>query len=539
MSSGASSANEYAVPTYRAPDDVVWYHVLHGSVPGHQIDFILRPELPQGALRQLHFSHLSRSIKYIEPCHGSDFAFALVNLSRDDTQHEPGRGGVGVILGMRVHGAKDHVGRPDPPFSHAIVSVGRELDQSVLEEVAVSFYHHVLGGAGLDGKGTDFYKAFATRTFSSPVTSGLLSHYINRFSDLPRPGFGSATHIWQADASLLPRRVVIWHDHNAPFPIIARCAARIAAMLYRSDIRWTSITTGREADIPHGVSIRLLPRQAAQICGFLPGEQGDRVMPMKDVPEREADIARQLFNATLVQRAPAGSPAFTKSKAAPDRMSSRAHSGPVTTEELDAEFPTLPQLGPPESKPAGNVAEDDATKPLRAAPAGETAPPSAAAQTLRDKALGQNKRGALITVLLLAVAAAVPAAFFHFRDSKSNIPLEPGESGRREPATQTPPRAAERSDQADPSAQVPKDIQPKTPDLQPGAATATPPNERPAQAMASPRRQASQTGSDRIGGERAKASRPIASHDDVFGNPNLAQPRSPRSTTKPHPTQNR
>src|SRR5687768_5326291 len=89
----------YAVPTYSAPAGVGWYHFLHGNVPGHQIDFIYRPEIPQGALSRQHFGHLARLMKYIEPRARCEFAFAIGNLSRDDSQHEPGHGGLAIIFG--------------------------------------------------------------------------------------------------------------------------------------------------------------------------------------------------------------------------------------------------------------------------------------------------------------------------------------------------------------------------------------------------------------------------------------------------------
>ena len=78
----------YIVPSYKAAEGAAWYHFLHGNVPGHQIDFMYRPEVPQGSLTRQHFSHLARLMKYIEPQTNSDYAFAIANLSRDDTQYE-------------------------------------------------------------------------------------------------------------------------------------------------------------------------------------------------------------------------------------------------------------------------------------------------------------------------------------------------------------------------------------------------------------------------------------------------------------------
>src|SRR5262245_60356079 len=111
MVTGGERTSSYRVPTYRPPPGLCWYHFLHGDVPGHQIDFMYRPEVPAGPLTQQHFSHLSRLVRYIEPRPRSAYAFAIGNLSRDDTQYEPGHGGVALIFGLRIRGAKDHVGR--------------------------------------------------------------------------------------------------------------------------------------------------------------------------------------------------------------------------------------------------------------------------------------------------------------------------------------------------------------------------------------------------------------------------------------------
>lgn len=523
MSTGSAAAGEYVVPTYRAPDGVVWYHVLHGSVPGHQIDYILRPELPQGDLKQQHFIHLSRSLKYIEPCHGSDFAFALVNLSRDDTQHEPGRGGVGIILGLRVRGAKDHAGRPDPPFSHAIVSVGRALDRGLLEETALSFYSHVLGGKALDGNGTIFYKAFAASAKSSPNACDLISRYIGTFADLPRPARGAATHIWQAGGSQLPRRVVILHESDVPFSMIARSAARIAAMLYRSDIRWTSITTGREGDIPNGVSIRIVSRQAAKLIGLLRGEAGDRVIHVEDVPEREEDIARELFGAALVQQYPRGSPALpgglTQSSAAGDRVNMKGNFIPSGLETADADTLPLPQLEIPEKGLAANAALESGSA--------ESLPDRASANPLpSDKSFAKSRRITLVAATLLAFAAAAPAAHFLFQNGKTKV--EPEGNDAREPAAPMPPRAPESAAVKPP--RVPEPTQ--APPLIEHAATAeAPPTNNPANAMASPPRvqrpAAARLGSTRIGTQRPKPPEEIASEGDLFGNPNIARPKAP------------
>lgn len=120
----------YAVPAYQLPEGRgLRYHFLHGNVPGHEIDFIYRAEVPQPPLTRQHFAHLTRLLRYIEPQARESFAFAIGNLSRDDTQHEPGHGGMALIFMLRIQGATDHAGRqirPSPTLSpQSIVSSTR------------------------------------------------------------------------------------------------------------------------------------------------------------------------------------------------------------------------------------------------------------------------------------------------------------------------------------------------------------------------------------------------------------------------------
>ena len=63
MPSSPEARPRYVVPRYRPSDDTVWYHVLHGNVPGYQIDFMYCPEVPHRAFTQNHFGHLARLMK--------------------------------------------------------------------------------------------------------------------------------------------------------------------------------------------------------------------------------------------------------------------------------------------------------------------------------------------------------------------------------------------------------------------------------------------------------------------------------------------
>lgn len=303
MSSHDRLGRDYVVPTYPPANEAAWYHFLYGSVPGHQLDLIVRPELPHGALAPQHFSHLLEIIKYLEPRDGAPFAFAVANLSRDDTQHVPGHGGVALLFGLRVRGAIDHAGRPSPPFSHAIAAVDRELDAGVIEAAARSFYGRMLGDGERDSEGVAFYRDYvAAGARDSVTTAALVGLYTNLFDDLPHPKRSSFKQAWRAGDHAKPGRIVLVHPDSAPFSVIASSAARLASILFRSDVRWTSITTGREADNEGGLSIRMVPER--EMRGRADG--GDLVIRVEDLPANDDEVARKLFGATPVERHPRG-----------------------------------------------------------------------------------------------------------------------------------------------------------------------------------------------------------------------------------------
>ncbi|WP_437816650.1 hypothetical protein [Sorangium sp. So ce1078] len=290
---GSEGASGYVIPRYRAPAEASWYHVLHGNIPGHQIDFMYCPEVPQGALTTTHFSHLARLMKYIEPATGATHAFAIGNLSRDDTQHEPGHGAVGLIFGFRIGGAIDHAGRGNPPFAHGIVAVDRNLGYTSLLEASATFYRHVMNATDVNSSAGMFYREYVGAVREAPErVAHVLERYVEEFGDLPYLRRSSATWDWVADEGALPKRVVIVHKHDEPFGAIAHAAAKIAAVLYRSNIKWTSITSGREADIPGGVSVRFVRERDVTM-----EDRHGLLIRIEDVAEDEGEIARKVFGA--------------------------------------------------------------------------------------------------------------------------------------------------------------------------------------------------------------------------------------------------
>lgn len=317
MSAVELSDGGYVVPTYRAAADASWFHFLHGNVPGHQIDFIYRPDVPQGPLKQQHFSHLAPFIKYIEPRPSSSYAFAIANLSRDDTQHEPGHGAIALILGLRVKGALDHAGRRDPPFAHAIVGVNREIDPEALLELAVLFYRRLLGEPGREGSGAvwGMYSRFIAGNAASRLDT--LRSYVASLGDLPRHKQSALSLKWTSRGASQQKAVVIVHPDDASFEVIARCAARIAVVLYQSDLRWTSITTGREGEISNGVTIRFVPERESGGYGA-----ESQVVPIEQLPESSLEIATRLFALTPIDAGRVSGPAPVRGEVAKAQLPS-------------------------------------------------------------------------------------------------------------------------------------------------------------------------------------------------------------------------
>lgn len=290
----SEAAAGYHIPTYRAPEGTTWFHVLHGNIPNHQIDFMYGPDVPQGQLTPTHFSHMTRLMKYIEPQTHASHAFAIANLSRDDTQHEPGHGALGLIFGMRIGGATDHAGRQNPPFAHGILTVDRDLNYATLLEAAATFYRHVMYAGEAQSTTSDFYKAYVRTMVERPdEVEQVLSRYVEDFGDLPRLRRSALGFDWECDEDALPRRVVIVHPDGEAFGTIAHAAAKIASLLYRSNIKWTAISTGREADIPGGVSVRFYGER--DVSGE--DRRGVQLHRLEELPEDEAELAQLLFAA--------------------------------------------------------------------------------------------------------------------------------------------------------------------------------------------------------------------------------------------------
>lgn len=292
--------SKYRVPEYRMEPQDVWFHFLHGNVPGHQIDFMYRPEVPQPPLTRQHFSHLSRLVKYIEPRHATAYSFAIANLSRDDNQHEPGHGGVAFVFGLRINGVRDHAGRQDPPFCHAAALIDRQLDAGTLHHIAVQFHKKLLPVEESEVEGSGWYRSQYVPHAENPAhLEIILKSYVQDFDDLYAPGPSRQTWRWSVDGAKVPRRVTIVHPDRVDFSTLTACMARITEVLLESNVKWTAVSNGREQDVTGGLTVRFVPRREATEA-----TADEVLLYLEHVPDKPADIAAHLFNAYEVNAAP-------------------------------------------------------------------------------------------------------------------------------------------------------------------------------------------------------------------------------------------
>ncbi|AKT42951.1 hypothetical protein [Chondromyces crocatus] len=327
---------DYVAPRFRASEGATWIHALHGNVPDHQIDFICCPEAPQGGFTRTHLGHLTRLMRYIEPATGSPFAFAIGNLSRDDTQHEPGHGALALLFGLRVAGETDSAGRQDPPLAHAVVAVDRALTGEALLEATLALYHHV---TGLTGESTpeNFYRAYARGMAQRPRTVPfLLGDYFAGFRDLPVLEPSTLTRHPSQSIEVRSGRIFLLHDADEPFERVAVMAARLAAWLYRSSLRWTAIVFGGTADIPGGLSIEFVTSPPLAL-----GPK-DRVLHFSDLADDAS--ARDLLGVRRVPRRPRATSARRSGRSRSSSSHGRAAARPRRLSDPGAAGPVHPAL---------------------------------------------------------------------------------------------------------------------------------------------------------------------------------------------------
>lgn len=293
-----------------------WYHILFGHVPRYQMEFILRPELPYRKFRPQHFAHLGPQIKFLSPSPMQNAAFAIGNLSSNDTQHIPGRGGLSLLVTTRVAELRDHAQRESPVFAHGLVAVDELMVEATLAQTLSVFLQHVLQ------EGQGFYRGYYTSGQADNLDR--VQGYIRSLRDLP-----------VLDDDNQPAAVFVQYIRDEPPPynqILVDCRqidvsrivalmARLAVLLYRSNLKWSTVTTGSEPFEPRlhqgadfGVGVRLL-------CEGVSDEAIERhlrdaqpqsravLLGQDDLPSDDDELAARLFGASVLRPVPSARPA--------------------------------------------------------------------------------------------------------------------------------------------------------------------------------------------------------------------------------------
>ena len=270
VSSAEAPPGRFRTLQYQPTGGEHFYHVLFGHVPRYQMDFILRPELPSRSFRPQHFAHLGPLIKFLAPSLGMHYAVAIGNLSSNDTQHVPGRGGLAVSVSTRVADLRDHAQRESPVFAHSLVVIDEPLGthqfaaavETFAERVltdGVSFYH----GYYASGQADNFDRVF---------------HYVRSLRELPAPT-GDSDPVCHVVEDRPPYNQILIDCRSVDMRTVLHLAARLAVILYRTNLKWTTITTGSEEFEPrihqgedYSIAIRLL-------CGGSDVDQQSRTVP--------------------------------------------------------------------------------------------------------------------------------------------------------------------------------------------------------------------------------------------------------------------
>lgn len=229
----------YEAPKYVSQPGTLWFHTMYGHIPGHQMDFIYRPRTPHDRLKPTHFGELQLAIRHFQPAPGRVRAFAIYNLSANDTQHRPGHGGLAILLGIRSSDMTDQAGRVAPIFAHAIMLVDQPIDYHFLNETTEKFIDT------FQAHGSSWYQRYYER--GDLESDNLQSQYVQHFATLPRPDSPSSELRWKlAGKQPKSNRFVIRHPPTTSLARIVECANRFASILYYSKVRWLSISNAQE-----------------------------------------------------------------------------------------------------------------------------------------------------------------------------------------------------------------------------------------------------------------------------------------------------
>ncbi|MEZ4295608.1 MAG: hypothetical protein R3B70_11580 [Polyangiaceae bacterium] len=149
-------------------------------------------------------------------------------------------------------------------------------------------YRRFLEREGAEDHRGDFYRSYVRRMKDAPhEVEAFLATAIAELDDIPQPRKSHLAFDYEVDPNATPpARVTIVHDDDEGFGTLAHYAATIGSVLYRSNLRWTSITSGREIDIVGGTTVRFVPASEA------PQSSRGPVHTLDDLPDDEDELIK-------------------------------------------------------------------------------------------------------------------------------------------------------------------------------------------------------------------------------------------------------
>lgn len=287
MQASQSGQDRYRAYEYEPAPEARIFHVAHGYVPRHKMDFLFRPSIPRGASRRgiqrYHFNRIQPLIRHLEPAAQAAYGLSLGNVSSSDVAH--GRGALALMLSVRFSRLIDQGGRGDAAFSHGIIIPNQAWTFVELWPVLDSFTRRFLSVA----------PRWYARYHAAPRADrpGLVEEYLSRFEDLPNPVRPDYVPTYRQREVAPGPRLLISCPRRGDQEAVLRCAARIAAVLFNSDVAWADVHTGGQSALQdalgsRALTVRLAPEDALGTAA------GDRVLALTSLSSDDEELAENL-----------------------------------------------------------------------------------------------------------------------------------------------------------------------------------------------------------------------------------------------------
>lgn len=270
-----------------------WIPFLFGNVPGHQLDWILMPDNLPPELRGIHVQHLNAHIRNRDALDAEEVVLTFGNLSTRDTLYVPGHGALAIIVHVRVPDQVDHAGRPNPRFTHALVTAERDLPAATLRDAARHLLDVLLRQEDGRRSADVWYGRYVEASQrGQQVADALLREYLEILRPTPPLLPAHRGESWTIPPSSSAPQVDVLCPPDTPLSALVEPMAMLTADLCLADTPWSAVTTRatRASREDGGFEIQFarhpIPPEAQQ--GFL-------VRTLSELPPRGAAMARRLL----------------------------------------------------------------------------------------------------------------------------------------------------------------------------------------------------------------------------------------------------